>query len=242
MNILIIGYGKMGREVEKLLLQHGHQIAGIIDTPEDRSSFRADAAIEFSTPQTATDNILWCLRNNIPVVCGTTGWHHDLPLITDECSKYDGTFLWGTNFSIGMNVMFFMNSQLVKIMNNFRDYKAVISETHHVQKLDKPSGTAITLAQGLTQESTLYTHWTCNKEQPEEDELPVISVREGDVKGIHIVKYENDADIISIQHEAKTRQGFALGAMMACLWLTGKRGVFTFQDFFNDLANNEEQK
>jgi len=242
MNILIIGYGKMGREVEKLLLHHGHQIAGIIDTPKDRQLFRTDAAIEFTTPQTATDNIIWCIRNNIPVVSGTTGWHKDLTAVTEECNKYDGTLLWGTNFSIGMNVMFFMNRQLAKIMNNFQDYKSVITETHHIHKLDKPSGTAITLAEGLTEESTQYALWACDKEHTENDELPVFSHREGDIKGIHEVKYENEADIISLRHEAKTRQGFAFGAMMACQWLTGKRGVFTFQDFFNDLTNNYAHK
>jgi 4-hydroxy-tetrahydrodipicolinate reductase len=240
MNVLIIGYGKMGREIEKFLLANGHTVAGIIDNESQRDLFQGnpDVAIEFTTPDTVCHNLLWCFQNNIPVVTGTTGWLHQLQTITEECSRFNGTILWGSNFSIGMNVFFVMNQKLTQFMNGFEHYTPSISETHHIHKIDKPSGTAITLAQDMIQYSTHIDRWVMDKHFADKGELPVYVSREGEVKGIHEVRFESPQDVISIRHEAISRVGFAMGAVMAARWVREKKGVFSFSQFFSGLLHS----
>ena len=229
----------MGKEIEQCLLKQNHTIAGIIDNENDKSSYihNADCAIEFSTPETAYSNILWCIDNQLPVVTGTTGWHEHLPFLTEECSKKNGSVLWGSNFSIGMNVFFLMNKQLASIMNQFKRYRISAEEIHHIHKADKPSGTALTLLQDIISISDTYHKWAMEKEHYNDDEIPVIVKREGEIKGIHELHYESDEDILNIRHEAKSRQGFALGAIMAARWLTNKKGMYSFFDFFSEIIN-----
>ena len=227
----------MGKEIEQCLIQSGHTIAATIDNDEQRNNFSgsADVAVEFSTPQTVIDNLLWCFEKNIPVVTGTTGWLDQLPMITEQCEKMNGSLLWGSNFSIGMNVFFMLNKELTKFMNHFPQYKPSISEVHHVHKLDKPSGTAITLANDMIDEAANLHSWVLDKTDAEEGQLPVFVERIGEVKGTHDVKFESNEDIISIHHEAKSRKGFALGAIMAAQWIKDKKGVCSFPEFFKEI-------
>lgn len=244
MNVLIIGYGKMGREIEHCLTLNNHHTSGIIDNEEHRRrKFQEiDVAIEFSSPDSAVSNILWCLENNIPVVSGTTGWLDNLPFITEKCQQLNGSLLWGSNFSIGMNVFFKLNIELSHIMDRFKQYSPLISETHHIHKLDKPSGTAITLAEDIIHSASGFRTWVLDKNIPEPDELPVHAFREGEIHGIHEVTYSSDQDVISIRHEARSRQGFALGAIMAAEWLINKKGVYSFPQFFDTLIIKNEKK
>ena len=228
MKIALIGYGKMGHAIEQIALQRGHEIVSVIDVnnQEDFTSdaFKsADVAIEFSMPAVAMDNYRRAFAAGVPVVSGTTGWLEHLPEIKEAC-KAGQTFFYASNFSLGVNIFFALNKYLAKIMNDVR-----MVETHHVHKLDAPSGTAITLAEGLIDNIERKNKWVEGKE-PAEDEIGICSVREGEVPGIHTVIYESDVDTISITHDAKSRMGFALGAVIAAEFTCGKKGFLTMQD------------
>ena len=233
MKIALIGYGKMGHAIEQIALQRGHEIVSVIDVnnQEDFTSdaFKsADVAIEFSMPAVAMDNYRRAFAAGVPVVSGTTGWLEHLPEIKEAC-KAGQTFFYATNFSLGVNIFFALNKYLAKIMNDFPAYDVRMVETHHVHKLDAPSGTAITLAEGLIDNIERKNKWVEGKE-PAEDEIGICSVREGEVPGIHTVIYESDVDTISITHDAKSRMGFALGAVIAAEFTCGKKGFLTMQD------------
>lgn len=233
MKIALIGYGKMGHAIEQIALQRGHEIVSVIDVnnQEDFTSdaFKsADVAIEFSMPAVAMDNYRRAFAAGVPVVSGTTGWLEHLPEIKEAC-KAGQTFFYASNFSLGVNIFFALNKYLAKIMNDFPAYDVRMVETHHVHKLDAPSGTAITLAEGLIDNIKRKNKWVEGKE-PAEDEIGICSVREGEVPGIHTVIYESDVDTISITHDAKSRMGFALGAVIAAEFTCGKKGFLTMQD------------
>lgn len=233
MKIALIGYGKMGHAIEQIALQRGHEIVSVIDVnnQEDFTSdaFKsADVAIEFSMPAVAMDNYRRAFAAGVPVVSGTTGWLEHLPEIKEAC-KAGQTFFYASNFSLGVNIFFALNKYLAKIMNDFPAYDVRMVETHHVHKLDAPSGTAITLAEGLIDNIERKNKWVEGKE-PAEDEIGICSVREGEVPGIHTVIYESDVDTISITHDAKSRMGFALGAVIAAEFTCGKKGFLTIQD------------
>ena len=233
MKIALIGYGKMGHAIEQIALQRGHEIVSVIDVnnQEDFMSdaFKsADVAIEFSMPAVAMDNYRRAFAAGVPVVSGTTGWLEHLPEIK-EAWKAGKTFFYASNFSLGVNIFFALNKYLAKIMNDFPAYDVRMVETHHVHKLDAPSGTAITLAEGLIDNIERKNKWVEGKE-PAEDEIGICSVREGEVPGIHTVIYESDVDTISITHDAKSRMGFALGAVVAAEFTCGKKGFLTMQD------------
>jgi 4-hydroxy-tetrahydrodipicolinate reductase len=233
MKIAILGYGKMGQEIEKVALSRGHEVvvratSDYRCTPE--SLAQCDVAIEFSRPDSAVDNILACFEANCPVVVGTTGWYNRMPEVQSACSAANGTLLSATNFSIGVNVLFHINKELARVMNRFEQYSPSLLEIHHAAKLDQPSGTAITLAEGLLQELDRKTDWA-NQPSTQEHTLTIISERTGEVPGTHEIIYESAVDTLRIVHEAKNRQGFAHGAVLASEWIAGKKGIYTMHDF-----------
>ena len=234
MKIALIGYGKMGKTIEQIALNRGHQIVSIVDinNPEEFQSANfksADVAIEFTTPATAFDNYMKSFAAGVPVVSGTTGWLDRIGEIKEKCEKEGKTFFYASNFSIGVNIFFSLNKYLAKIMNNFPSYNISMTETHHIHKLDAPSGTAITLAEGIIENVDRKDRWTLETaEQP--TDLPIHAIREGEVPGIHEVTYESDVDYISIKHDAKSRAGFALGAVVAAEFTAGKKGFLGMDD------------
>ncbi|GGK17619.1 MULTISPECIES: 4-hydroxy-tetrahydrodipicolinate reductase [Parabacteroides] len=234
MKIALIGYGKMGKTIEQIALSRGHQIVSIVDinNPEEFQSVNfksADVAIEFTTPATAFDNYMKSFAAGVPVVSGTTGWLDRISEIKEKCEKEGKTFFYASNFSIGVNIFFALNKYLAKIMNNFPSYNISMTETHHIHKLDAPSGTAITLAEGILENVDRKERWTLETaEQP--TDLPIHAIREGEVPGIHEVTYESDVDYISIKHDAKSRAGFALGAVVAAEFTAGKKGFLGMDD------------
>ena len=234
MKIALIGYGKMGKTIEQIALNRGHQIVSIVDinNPEEFQSANfksADVAIEFTTPATAFDNYMKSFAAGVPVVTGTTGWLDRIGEIKEKCEKEGKTFFYASNFSIGVNIFFALNKYLAKIMNNFPSYNISMTETHHIHKLDAPSGTAITLAEGIIENVDRKDRWTLETaEQP--TDLPIHAIREGEVPGIHEVTYESDVDYISIKHDAKSRAGFALGAVVAAEFTAGKKGFLGMDD------------
>jgi 4-hydroxy-tetrahydrodipicolinate reductase len=238
MKIALLGYGKMGKIIEKIALQKGHEIVAKIDNDSDWEQFvgaslygRPDVAIEFSTPQTALKNIFRCFDLNLPIVVGTTGWHEQKDEIFSYCIEHQKTLFHASNFSIGVNLFFELNKHLANMMKNHFDYNVHIEEIHHLQKLDKPSGTAITLAEGLIENYSQKISWTCDETPNETSEtLNIKALREEGVFGIHSIFYESNEDIIEIKHTAKSREGFAKGAVFAAEWLVGKQGVFTMTD------------
>lgn len=234
MKIALIGYGKMGKTIEQIALERRHQIVSIIDinNPEDFNSdaFRnADVAIEFTTPATAFNNYMKCFEANIPVVSGTTGWLDHITEIKEKCEKEGKTFFYASNFSIGVNIFFALNKYLAKIMNRFPSYDVKMEEVHHIHKLDAPSGTAITLAEGILENVTRKDRWTLeNQEKP--TDIAIHAIREGEVPGIHKITYDSDVDYITIEHHAKSRKGFALGAVIAAEYACGKKGFLGMED------------
>ena len=237
MKIALVGYGKMGKAIEQIARERGHEIVSIIDinNPQDFASeaFRsADVAIEFTSPATAYGNYLKCFEAGVPVVSGTTGWLDKMPEIKRMCSEEGKTFFYASNFSIGVNIFFAVNKYLAKIMNNFPSYDVRMTEVHHVHKLDAPSGTAITLAEGILENIYRKERWTLNTAEAPTD-LPIQAIREGEVPGIHEITYESEADIISIKHDAKSRAGFALGAVLAAEFTAGKKGFLGMSDMFH---------
>lgn len=227
----------MGKAIEQIARERGHEIVSIIDinNPQDFASeaFRsADVAIEFTSPATAYGNYLKCFEAGVPVVSGTTGWLDKMPEIKRMCSEEGKTFFYASNFSIGVNIFFAVNKYLAKIMNNFPSYDVRMTEVHHVHKLDAPSGTAITLAEGILENIDRKERWTLNTAEAPTD-LPIQAIREGEVPGIHEITYESEADIISIKHDAKSRAGFALGAVLAAEFTAGKKGFLGMSDMFH---------
>lgn len=234
MKIALIGYGKMGHEIEKIALGRGHEIVSIIDMDNlgdfESNAFRgADVAIEFTRPEVAIGNLSRCFNAQVPVVCGTTGWAGQMDKVKKEMEEKNGTLFWSSNFSLGVNIFFAVNRYLAKIMNNYPDYDVEIVEVHHTQKLDAPSGTAITLAEGILGQVERKSKWVKEAETCS-GELAIVSKREGTVPGIHEIIYESDMDIISIKHDAKTRRGFALGAVLAAEFTAGKKGLLSMKD------------
>ncbi|MDP2540816.1 4-hydroxy-tetrahydrodipicolinate reductase [Tenacibaculum discolor] len=231
MKIALLGYGRMGKEIEKIALQRRHEIV-IKSTGENSYDItKADVAIDFSIPSSAYDNISNCINNNVPVISGTTGWLDKYNDIVDLCNKKNGAFIYASNFSLGVNVFFELNKQLAKMMSTLEQYNVSIEEIHHTKKLDAPSGTAITLAEGVI-ENTNKKAWELDKKTSDEN-IPIKAIRTPDVPGTHTVTYNSEVDTIDIKHTAHNRQGFALGAVIAAEWLNGKTGVFTMRDVLN---------
>lgn len=234
MKIALIGYGKMGHQLEQLAIQRGHSVVSIIDVsnPQDFDSLEfknADVAIEFSTPDSAIENYRKCFAANVPVVAGTTGWLQYMDEVKQACQNGNQTFFYSSNYSLGVNVFFALNTYLAKIMDRFAEYNVAMKETHHIHKLDAPSGTAITLAEGIFENLNRKQNWTLEPSDNEND-LTIECFREGEVPGIHEVIYQSIADTISIKHDAKSRIGFALGAIMAAEFTYGKKGFITMDD------------
>lgn len=241
MKIAIIGYGRMGREIEKAALERGHSIIARIDNiPEweqqENLLRNADVAIEFSLAGSAPANILKCFELNLPVVSGTTGWLDRFNEISRICSEKNQAFFYAPNFSIGVNVFFELNQKLAQMMKNFGEYEIFVSEAHHVHKADAPSGTAIKLANDIISEIGRKKAWTDSPE-PAEDKIGIASVREGNIPGTHTVIFESPFDKIEITHSAKSRKGFAVGAVMAAEWLPGKKGVFNMNHLLKTSGN-----
>ncbi|MBL4625502.1 MAG: 4-hydroxy-tetrahydrodipicolinate reductase [Flavobacteriales bacterium] len=229
MKIALLGYGKMGKAIEEIALKRGHSIVLKANhSVEERLVSSADVAIDFSAPETVVDNIQKCFTVNVPVVVGTTGWYERFNEVDRLCEIGDHSLFHATNFSIGVNIFFEVNKTLAKLMNSQTDYEIEMKEIHHTQKLDSPSGTAITLADGIIDNIDRKLGW--NEGSPIEDSVLVQSYREGDVPGTHIISYENEIDKIEIKHEAKGRIGFATGAVLAAEWLQNKKGIYTMKD------------
>ena len=234
MHIGIIGYGKMGREIEKSAQKMGHSIEFIIDenNTEDLNIInlkKIDVAIEFTTPVTAFENIRKCLETKIPVVSGTTGWLSKYNEAVELCRKINGSFLYASNFSIGANILFHLNAMLAKIMNSIKQYDVEINEIHHTTKLDSPSGTAITLADSIIKNMKRKKEWK-NEQTENKQILSILSERKDSVPGTHIIKYSSDADFIELKHEAKNRAGLAFGAIFAAEFIKNKKGVYKMED------------
>ena len=234
MNIALIGYGRMGHEVEEIAKKRGHSIKLIVDidnrndlNPEKMKG--VDAAIEFSQPEAAFENVCACLQFKVPVVSGTTGWLKDYDRAVELCRKNGTAFIHSTNFSIGVNLLFRLSSELAGKMKNYNDYKVTIEEIHHTKKLDAPSGTAITLAEGILKQHDGYRGWTLEPEKAT-GKVPIKAIREGMVPGTHTIAWDSDIDTLSMRHEAKNRKGLALGAVVAAEFIQSRNGVFTMSD------------
>lgn len=237
MNFAIIGYGQMGKEIEKIAKDRNHNIALIIDADnqpdlEHLADKTIDVAIEFSCPEAVLDNYKKCFSAGIPVVSGTTGWLNKMPEVISMCDKSEAGFFYASNFSLGVNLFFKLNKHLAKLMQPFKDYKVSINEIHHTRKLDAPSGTAITLAEGIISEIPELTNWK-SEEVLSDNEIPIYSFREGDVPGTHEIIFDSKVDKISIKHEAKSRKGFAMGAVLAAEFMAGKKGFYSMDDLLN---------
>lgn len=238
MKIAIIGYGKMGRIIEQTALERNHEICLIVDTHNlnelgNLNHYSPDVAIEFTGPNTAVNNYYACFDAGIPVVSGSTGWLSDFEIVTDKCIEKNSGFFYASNFSVGVNLFFELNRKLASLMKNRSDYEVSIEEIHHIHKLDAPSGTAVSLVDGIREINNSYTgHYLVN-ETPESGKIPIKAERTGEVPGIHKVKYESDIDFIEITHSAKSRKGFALGAILAAEFICGKKGIFGMKDLIN---------
>lgn len=228
MKIALLGYGKMGKVIEKVALERGHEIVLRKSSSDTFDGLdQADVAIDFSVPASAVENITACLQHNIPVICGTTGWLEDYDKMADLCQQNKGAFLYGSNFSLGVNLFFELNRKLAQLMLPHAQYRVSMEEIHHTQKLDAPSGTAISLANDIV-ELTKLKGWTLNAAQP--DELAITAKRIEQVPGTHLVFYDSDVDQIEIKHTAHSREGFALGSVIAAEWIIGKTGVFSMKN------------
>ena len=234
MKIALIGYGKMGKEIEQIAIGRGHSVVLKIDVDNQhdltvQNLSKADVAIEFTTPATAIQNYRICFEAGVPVISGTTGWLNQKPLIELECIKNDGCFFYASNFSLGVNLFFELNKALARMMKPFHQYDASMTEIHHTQKLDAPSGTAITLAEGILKENDTKKSWTITTPKNRE-ELYIQPVRKDPFPGLHTVKYDSEVDYLEITHNAYSRKGFALGAVLAAEFCLGKKGIFSMSD------------
>tara|TARA_R110000782_G_scaffold15771_3_gene45822 strand:- start:39 stop:740 length:702 start_codon:yes stop_codon:yes gene_type:complete len=231
MRIALFGYGKMGQMIEQIALNRGHEIVAKIDEHTQNIDFSSmDVAIDFSMPEAAFSNITKCLENNVPIISGTTGWLDKYQDAVTLCKSKNGAFIYASNFSLGVNIFFELNNYLAKMMQNLPEYKVTLEEIHHTQKLDAPSGTAITLAEGVISNSE-YTQWKLDDDS--NNSLPITSKRIGKTPGTHTVNYNNVVDSIEIKHIAHNREGFALGAVTAAEWIIGKAGIFSMRDVLN---------
>lgn len=231
MKIALLGYGRMGQAIEQIAISRGHDIVIKTSSNTGYNIKEADVAIDFSIPDAAFNNISNCLNNDVPVISGTTGWLDKYNDAVSLCKKNKGAFIYASNFSLGVNIFFELNEILAKMMTKLEDYKVDIEEIHHTKKLDAPSGTAITLAEGVIKNHSQYSNWKLDEST--ENTLPITAKRIPDVPGTHIITYKSDIDTIKIEHEAHSRQGFALGAVIAAEWIIGKTGVFTMKDVLN---------
>ena len=232
MKIALFGYGKMGKVIDKIAKKRGHKIIYRIDENSINYDLKkVDVAIDFSTPKAAFSNINMALENSIPIISGTTGWLDNYNKAVKLCNEKDGAFLYASNFSLGVNIFFEINRQLAKIMSNHPEYVIKMKEIHHIEKIDAPSGTAITLAESIIKE-TDYQKWSLNKDF-KENEISIEAQRLSDKTGTHEVIYKSDIDEIKIKHAAVNREGFGLGAVIAAEWLIGKKGVFSMKDVLN---------
>jgi len=234
MKIALLGYGKMGHAIEKLAIDAGDEIVLRITSKnaEELTAHtiaKADVAIEFSRPESAFENICLCIENGVPVVSGTTAWLDRLEEAKSLCEKHEGALFYASNFSIGVNILFALNRYLARLMSKQKGYGVSMEEIHHIHKLDAPSGTAITLAEGLINQLPEKSGWV-NKAEAEAKEIPIVSKRIGEVPGTHEVTYRSAVDILSIRHEAHSREGFAKGALQAAHWLVGKTGYYEMED------------
>jgi len=228
MKIALVGYGKMGKIIDEISQSRGHEIvARLSETPTPENLNNPDVVIEFSNPEVAFENIKICLKNKIPVICGTTGWLDKKPEIERIALENNTAFLYGSNFSLGVNLFFALNENLAKMMNKFSEYNCQLEEIHHIHKLDAPSGTAISLAEGIINNSN-FEAWKLD--ETIEKELGIFAIRENEVPGTHSVFYRSEVDEIEIKHTAYNRNGFALGAVIAAEWIVDKKGVFAMKD------------
>lgn len=227
MKIALLGYGRMGKMIEKIAIDRGHQVPLIVDTDQEVDLATVDVAIDFSLPSAAFDNIIKCMDAGIPVICGTTGWLDKYDEAVAYAKEKNGAFMYASNYSLGVNLFFKLNRILANLMAPYSDYKADLTEIHHTKKLDAPSGTAITLAEGVIGAGN-YKEWKLDAKDKEL--LSIHSVRKGDVPGTHTVSYNTEVDSIDITHTANNREGFALGAVIASEWIIGKTGVFSMED------------
>lgn len=244
MKVAIIGYGTMGHEIERVLEERGHTVLLTVDAGEQakldaQTLAQADVAIEFTTPSTAFGNVEACLRAGIPVVCGTTGWNERIEEVEKLCKALNGTFFWSSNFSIGVNILFRVSEYLARIMDKFPEYGVSMREVHHTRKKDSPSGTAVTLAEGIMRNIERTREWV-NYETTCPSALGIVSVREGDVAGIHEVTYASEADTITLCHSAKGRRGFAVGAVVAAEFAIGRKGVLTMDDMLGGIVRGND--
>ncbi len=238
MNIALIGYGKMGKEIEAIALSRGHTIILKVSS-ENATTYsveelkKADVAIEFSTPEAVVRNINKCFEASVPIIVGTTGWHKNLDEVIQKCNEKNQTLFHASNYSIGVNLFFKLNEYLAKLMNKYPDYNASMEEIHHVHKKDSPSGTAITLANKIVENLEKKLKWV-NESASEENELEIVSKRIDEIPGTHTVTYGSEVDEISITHIAHSRKGFALGAVIAAEWTKGKKGIFGMDDLMDN--------
>ncbi|MEO8116901.1 MAG: 4-hydroxy-tetrahydrodipicolinate reductase [Bacteroidota bacterium] len=240
MKIALAGYGKMGKAIEKIAKSKGHEVVLKIQSSNEAEMTvenlqHADVCIEFSNPSIAVKNILACFDAGVPVVCGTTGWLDHWNEVTDACKQKDGAFLYASNFSIGVNLFFELNDFLAGIMKDKKEYDVCIEEVHHVHKKDAPSGTAITLAEQIIHANSIKEKWL-NTESNDAKILPIISKREDEIAGIHVVKYFSGDDEITIRHNAYNRKGFAAGALVAAEFMQHKKGIFSMNDVLNQMT------
>ena len=237
MRIGIIGYGKMGKAIASIAAERGHQIAETIDI-DNRDSLKVwrpeevDVAVEFTVPNQAFDNIKQCIKLGIPVVSGTTGWLEKKPELDQYCQLNNGTYFYASNYSLGVNITFQVNRYLARIMNAYQDFSVSMEEIHHTEKKDAPSGTAITLSQGIIDELDRINRWSLGVEA-DPGTLPINSLREGKVPGTHTVKYTTEFDEITLKHKALSRHGFALGAVLVTEWIQNRKGILTMDDFLD---------
>lgn len=232
MNIALLGYGRMGQTIEQIAIKRGHNIVLKVDKDDkDYDITKADVAIDFSIPTVAFNNISNCLNNNIPVISGTTGWLENYNNAVALCEEKKGAFIYASNYSLGVNIFFELNKTLAKMMSNLKQYNVSMEEIHHTQKLDAPSGTAISLANGIISNHDGFDNWKLDEKG--ETTIPITAKRIEDVPGTHTVTYESEVDTVTIEHVAHNRQGFALGAVIAAEWLVEKTGVFTMNDVLN---------
>jgi 4-hydroxy-tetrahydrodipicolinate reductase len=237
MKLAILGYGKMGKEIEQVALQRNHTVELIIDIDNknelnDENLQKVDVAVDFSIPSSAYDNIVTCFNAGTPIVSGTTGWLDKFDSIKNLCNDLNGSFFYASNYGLGLNIFRQVNIKLAQMMNHFSQYNVEMEEVHHTQKLDAPSGTAITLANDIIGQLERKKAWELNQES-NNDKIRITAVREGQVPGIHRIKYDSEVDFIEITHSAKSRKGLALGAVLAAEYIKDKKGVFSMDDLLN---------
>ncbi|WP_159024117.1 4-hydroxy-tetrahydrodipicolinate reductase [Formosa sp. L2A11] len=232
MKIALLGYGKMGKTIEQIALNRGHEI--VIKATTENSNYditQADIAIDFSLPDAVVPHLTNCFNNGVPVICGTTGWLEDYDKMVALCEEKKGAFIYASNFSLGVNIFFELNKVLARMMSNRKRYNVSMKEIHHTKKLDKPSGTAISLAKDIISEHKKYDKWALDSR--EANTVPIVAKRFPEVRGTHIVTYDSSIDSITIEHKAHSREGFAVGAVVAAEWLLGKTGVYSMKDVLN---------